>query len=181
MTGALKLGLALGIVGALGVSHWRAFEAGKDIGGAACTVAESGRKDAVIEAVTGRVADNAVEQKQNEAKARKVSEDVQKELVVVRDFVPVYGVRLPALPGPRCDSAAGQAEAAGASGPDGAAAGTVVFPEEIQRAFDRFTEGAGRLQKEADGVTAVARGHQAFARTNGFYGEPEIPELDAAK
>jgi hypothetical protein len=174
MSGEVKLALCVAAVLALGVTHYLAYDYGRADQRAAAATVESKGKDAVIGAVLARVDDNAKARANNEAKARKVSDVFEKEVARVLDYrAPVASVRLPALAFAGCSGAAGSPEAAGAGGPDAAAAGTVVFPEAVQQAVDRFTEGAGRLAKEADKATAVARGHQQFALENGFYVEPE--------
>lgn len=174
MSGEVKLALCVAALLGLGVTHYLAYDYGRADQRATVAAADSARKDVVIGAVLNRVDDNAKEQANNEAKARKVSDGFQKEVAGVLDYrPPAASVRLPAFAFAGCGGAAGQTEAAGDGGPDAAAAGTVVFPEEVQRAVDRFTEGVGRLEKEADKTAAVARAHQQFALENGFYVEPE--------
>jgi hypothetical protein len=175
MSGTIKAVVALVLALLLAGSHYFAYSAGRNAQQVGQGRVESTRKDAVVTAVLNGVEANAHEQKENEAKARKVSDGFQKEVAGVLDYrPPVASVRLPALAFSGCGDAAAEVKAAGASGPDGTAAGTVVFPEEVQRAVDRFTEGVGRLEKEADKTAAVARGHQQFARENGFYGDAEV-------
>ena len=172
MNGSLKLALCLAGLLTLAGTHYAAYHVGVEAGKADGMKVDSTRKDVALGAVVGAVARNEQTQQENGAKARKVSDALQKEITSVLDYRPaVASVRLPALALPGCGGAAAAPEAASASGPDGAAAGTVVFPEEVQRAFDEFTAGAGQLAKEADKATAVARAQQEFARNNGFYGD----------
>jgi len=174
MIGEVKLALCVAALLGLGVTHYLAYDYGRSDQRATAATADSTRKDVVIGAVLARADDNAKVQANNEAKARKVSDVFEKEVARVLDYrAPAASVRLPALAFAGCGGAAGQAEAASAGGPDAAAAGTVVFPDEVQRAVDRFAEGVGRLAKEADKAAAVARAHQQFALENGFYVEPE--------
>lgn len=174
MSGTVKAVVALVLALLLAGSHYFAYSAGRNAQQVGQDRVESKRKDGVVAAVLEGVVANEQEQKQNEAKARKVSDGFQKEVAGVLDYrPPVASVRLPAFAFACGSEAPGEAKAPGASGPDGTVAGTVVFPEEVQRAVDRFTEGVGRLEKEADKATAVARGHQQFARENGFYGDAE--------
>lgn len=174
MTAGIKVAFTAGVALALAGTHWYAFDAGRDVGLAASAIADGARKDGVITLVTDAVVSGQIEQKQNGAKARKVSDDLQKEITGVLDYrAPVASVRLPALAFSGCTGAAGSAEAPNSGRLDGPIAAAAVFPEEVQRAFDQFTAEAGQLAKEADKTAAVARAHQDFARMNGLYGEPE--------
>lgn len=175
MTAGIKVAFTVGTVLALAGTHWYAFDAGRDVGLAASAIAEGVRKDGVITLVTDAVVSGQNEQKQNGVKARKVSDVFQKEIAGVLDYrAPVASVRLPALAFAGCTGAAGSAEAPSSGRLDGPTAAAVVFPEEVQRAFDQFTEEAGQLAKEADKTAALARAHQDFARMNGLYGEPGL-------
>lgn len=174
MTAGIKVAFAAGVALALAGTHWYAFDAGRDVGLSASAIAEGVRKDGVITVVTDAIVSGQNEQKQNGVKARKVSDDLQKEITGVLDYhAPVASVRLPALAFSGCIGAAGSAEAPSSGRLDGPTAAAAVFPEEVQRAFDQFTEATGQLAKEADKTAAVARAHQSFARMNGLYGGPE--------
>lgn len=170
-----KLIAALALLIALIGENWYVLNMGKRIERADWQKQEITRKSTETAALF-KASENAFREKQNdEAKARKVSDDHQKELAAIRSFQPGAGsLRLPRA---ICDSASPTAKAASAGGFDGATSSSLVLPDEIGRAFDRFTAGAGQLAKEADTSNAVARGLQSFARESGLYGAGEQGEI----
>jgi hypothetical protein len=115
---------------------------------------------------------NLREKQDQEAKARKVSDDYQKELTAARDYQPAAGeLHFPA--GLLCDAVTATAQSAGASGLDGGTTAASQLPEAVRSALREFEQGNRRLAKDADAQTAISRGLQRFARVNGFYGDPE--------
>ncbi len=124
------------------------------------------RERAQSEAVLAVVAENEAIQKSNEAKARKVSKSHADELATIRaqfNADRAGGLRVTAAV---CDAVTFKADTPGSAGTNGAAAGTVVLPESLERNLWQLT-------READEVTAKARALQDFIRENGLYGPPE--------
>jgi hypothetical protein len=160
MSLSAKLAAALVLVVGLVASHWYAYHAGNRNGTNAVLVKQQA---ADLQAWIDSATEMSVEIDKQRSINREVSNDYQQEAAVVRAYQP-SGQRL-RIPGPVCPKATGETEAASAGRADGAASGTVALPEDIERRLrDR--------RKEADGVTAICRGLQEWARANGFYGPP---------
>ncbi|WP_124572532.1 hypothetical protein [Herminiimonas sp. KBW02] len=162
MTLSGKLTAALVFVLLLVSSHWYVYNAGNRNGSNAVLVE---RQASDLKAWQDSAADIAIELDRQQAANLKVSNDYQKELRAIRAYQPAGRVLLPAA---ICNQAAGKAEAAGTGRSDGAVAGTIALPEDIER---RLRE----RRKEADGVTAICRGLQNWAIENGFYPAPVPP------
>lgn len=107
----------------------------------------------------------------NESTARKASADHEKAISDLTRQYDAARTAIRAAGGLRVsraicgDQHAGTTAAAGAGGPDGAAAGTVALPAETER---RLLE----LTQEADALAERLRALQAWVRGAGLYGPP---------
>lgn len=165
MSVTAKLTAALVLVLLLVSSHWYVYNAGNRNGSNAVLVE---RQASDLKAWQDSAADIAIELDRQQAANLKVSNDYQKELRAIRAHQPAGRVLLPAT---ICNQIAGKTEAASSGGTDGAVAGTIALPEDIERRLrDR--------RKEADGVTAICRGLQNWAIENGLYPENAMPKLE---
>lgn len=127
-------------------------------------VRQQDEKDAILD----RIADNERVQRDNDAKNRKVSDDYENRMAVLRKSRDAARAARDANPadGLRIDRAAGQAETAGDRRRDEAAAAYVLIPAETERRlFD--------LADDADEIVEQARACQNWIKTHGFYGETE--------
>lgn len=150
-----KLAAALALVLLLICSHCYVYNAGNRNGSNAVLVQQQASD---LKAWQDSAADIAIELDRQQAVNQKVSNAYQKDLRDARAYVPAGRVQLTAAV---CDQAAGKAKAAGASGSDGAATGTIALPEDIERRLRA-------RRKEADEVTAICRGLQNWVIENGF-------------
>lgn len=158
-----RLAAALFILIALIGSHWYVFSLGKRVERETWQAKENVRLSDTAKLAIKAAEDNARIQQENEAKARKVTASHENELTAIRTEYKRNTDRL-RLPSSICRNITVTAEATSASGSDGTPSASVVLPEEIGR---NLRDAA----KEADEVTARARGLQDFSRDNGFYGD----------
>jgi len=150
LVGAIALSIAA-FVG--GVKYEKGIVAKRDL------VAAQEQSKAIVSVMEK----NDAERLANEAKARKVTKNHAAELETIRAAyaAPIGGLRITANACASLTPASGPAPSA--SRPDGNPPATVAIPADVERRlFD--------LARQADEVTAVARGLQEWVKANGFYG-----------
>jgi hypothetical protein len=135
--------IAIALLGLLSVSHYKAYSLGKER-----------EKSGWVASENKRLTDTAIlilnNQKENTEKERKVSNAHQIELSAIRNRYEHSNQRLRYTTSDKCDSAGLPNTTAGT---DATATRAVELPESI-------TENLRRLARDADEVTATARGLQ---------------------
>ncbi len=112
-------------------------------------------------AVFAKVRANERQAEQQEIINQQIKDDHKNEIDSIRTaYAGRDRLRIPAAGGAGCGLAAGT-EAQGTAGSDGAAAGTIALPAEIEK-------GLWELAEEADTVMAGCRAAQRFIAENGF-------------
>lgn len=154
------LAILLAIGAASGISYWRGGVNATAAERASWVTKENARITAEQLALFKALEQNERTRQQQEIDNRKVSNAHQAELAAVRAEYerPTGRLRITA---DVCRDFAVGAETDRATGADASTAGTVALPKPVERDLRS-------LQREADEVTAAARGLQDWARKNGF-------------
>lgn len=160
---------AVGLLLAMVLAFFGGMHTGKKVERAGWQAEKIEMQQAHLAAMATQAADRDRENKSNQAKARKASEDHEKALATletkhdaeVAAVKRAGGLRVPARKCPAAAAAA--AEGASTGGLDEALAETERLPAAIE-------DGLFSLVRDADKVVAQCQGLQDWVRDNGFYG-----------
>mgnify|MGYP001618162479 CR=1 FL=1 len=159
MSMTTRLCALLALIGAMIGVHWHGVGQGKRLERAEWQQKEIARQTSEKEAILARVETNRLLQKSNDEKTKRISDDYQSRLALLRaDSAAARALRDPGI----SDSAAGSADSEVLGGCNGAIAGSGKLSE-ITQEF---------LWSEADRADAIveqARALQGQARAHGFY------------
>jgi hypothetical protein len=152
-----KFTAALVLIVSLIASHWYTYEAGNRNGANAVLVKQ---QEADLQAWIDSATEMSVEIDRQHSVNQRVSHEYHQETTAVYGYKPAD--RRLRISAKVCSKVAGETKTTSAARTDGGAAGTVALPEDLEsRLWGR--------RKEADGIVAICRGLQNWARANGFY------------
>jgi TolA-binding protein len=157
--------------------HVHGVSQGKKIERAEWQDKEIQRQQAQNKLLIRHAEDMARTQLENDTKNRKVSDDYENRMAVLRqgrdsaratrDADPDGGLRISAAV---CNPVAAGTETAGTSKRDEAAPGTISLPVTLENDLWHLVDDADTAHDE---ITEQARALQNWIKTHGFYGEPD--------